>query len=104
MESVKSPVAETAEPAGTFFRAGSDPLFSGACGGELRRVQKLSGSGRVQPPAIGGDGHDYPARRVFDVIYAVSGGDFAGDAAGDFRVSDADVSADGAGSGERVDV
>ena len=37
-------------------------------------------------------------------VHAISGGDYAGDAAGDFRISDDDLRTDGDGHRERVNV
>src|SRR5712664_76332 len=72
--------------------------------GEFERVHELSRRGRLQSPALRGDGRHHPARRVPHLLHALSGGNHAGHAAGDLRVSDADVPAHGPGSSERVDV
>ena len=96
--------AAAAEPAGTALRSRADPVFPGARGGKLAGLHKFSGCRRLQPFAVGGYRHDHPARRIPDLLHAVPGGNQPGHAAGDLRVSNADVRADRAGSGQRLDV
>ncbi len=68
------------------------------------RLYKLSRRGRLQPFALGGHRFADPARRISHFLHALSGGNQPGHAAGDLRVSDADVRAHRHGSRERLDV
>ena len=91
-------------PAGTALRSRADPIFPRSRGGKFAGLHEFSGRGRLQPPALGGHRHDHSARRIPDLLHAVPGGNQPGHAAGDLRVSNADVRADRAGSGQRLDV
>ena len=78
------------------FRAFAENNAIGLC--------ELSGRGRVSALSAGDHRFAGAARRVFDELHAVSAGDLAGHAAGDVRVPDDDLRADGDGDRERVDV
>src|SRR5216684_6780582 len=96
--------ARAAKDSRTVFGSGSDPVFQRARGGEFERVHEFSRRRRLQSSALRGDGRHHPARRIPDLLHTLSGGNHAGHTAGNLRVSDPDVPAHGAGSGERVDV
>src|SRR5882724_8720536 len=98
------PTEAGAEAAGAVLRSGSDSIFQGTRGREFKRVHQFPWGRGLQPFSFGGYRRDYPARRVSDVVYAVSGGDYTRDAAGDFRVSNFDVPAHWPRSGQRFDV
>ena len=98
------PPAGSPEAAGALLGSGNHPVLQGARQGEFGRLHELSGSGRVQPPALGGYRHDHSARRVPDFLHALSGGNLPGHAPGDLRVSDADVPAHRTRSRQRFDV
>src|SRR5260370_10372491 len=96
--------ARSIEDSRTVFGSRSHSVFQRARGGKLERVHEFSWRGRLQSLALGGDGRDHPARRVSHLVHTLSGGNRAGHATGNFRVSNADVPAHGAGTGERFDV
>ena len=76
-----------------------------AAGAEERdRLRQLSGRGRVSALPAGDHRFAGAAGRVSDQLYAVPGGDYAGNAAGDLRVPDHDCRADGHGRGQRQHV
>src|SRR5262249_31971461 len=80
------PPARSVEVASRALRSGSYFLFPSASKRKFSRLYEFLGRRRVQPPAFGYHGHDTSARRVFDVLHAISGGNHTGYVAGDFRV------------------
>src|SRR5262249_19242797 len=96
--------ARSSEAAGSAFGSRSNFVLSKAGEGKFGWIYEFSWSWRLQPSAFGNRGYNSAARRISHLVHAVSGGDHAGYAAGDFRISNADVPVDGSRSSKRVDV
>ena len=69
-----------------------------------QRLRQFPGRRRLQPLPSGAGGYGGLARRVPDLVHAVSGRDLAGHADHHLRISDDDLPADRHGRGQRVDV
>ena len=69
---------------GPFSEAEIIQYFKERAGENSLGYTQFSGCGCLQPSALGYYRHDYSARRISDFLYAVSGGNYARHAAGDF--------------------